>query len=79
MTKAKLEVIAPQPDPDVVEILEEALEMAKRGELRSVMVTGEITGNHTYTHYATGDLLTAIGLASFLTHTLQAAKSRLAE
>lgn len=59
-----------EPDADTVAVLEEALEMAKSGRLRSVALAGSLTGHATFTCYATRDLQEAIGLVGFLHHTL---------
>ena len=59
-----------KPDADTVAVLEEALEMAKSGRLRSVALAGSLTGHATFTIYATRDLQEAIGLVGFLHHTL---------
>ena len=59
-----------EPDADTVNALEEALEMAKSGRLRSVALAGSLTGHATFTIYATRDLQQAIGLVGFLHHTL---------
>lgn len=59
-----------EPDADTVAVLEEALEMAKSGRLRSVALAGSLTGHATYTNYATRDLQESIGLVGFLHHTL---------
>lgn len=59
-----------EPDADTVALLEEVLEMAKSGRLRSVALAGSLTGHATFTSYATRDLQEAIGLVGFLHHTL---------
>ena len=59
-----------EPDADTVEVLEAALDMARAGQLRSVALAGNMTGHQTYTHYATADLMEAIGLVSFLHFTI---------
>jgi hypothetical protein len=64
-----------EPDADTVAVLEEALEMAKSGRLRSVALAGNLTGHATYTNYTTRDLQEAIGLVGFLHHTLCAKQS----
>lgn len=63
-----------QPDEDVVDALEHALELARFGELRSVAIVGSLTGHRTYTNFATGDLTESIGYVSFVHHTLCARK-----
>lgn len=59
-----------EPDADTVAVLEDALEMAKSGRLRSVALAGSLTGHVTLTNYATRDLQEAIGLVGFLHHIL---------
>ena len=59
-----------EPDADTVTALEEALELAREGRLRSVAIAGSMTGHATFTCYATRDLQEAIGLVGFLHHTL---------
>jgi len=58
------------PDEDTVAALEDALELAKSGRMRSVAIAGSLTGHATFTTYATRDLQEAIGLVGFLHHTL---------
>lgn len=57
-------------DADVVAELERALEMARAGELRSVVIAGSLVGHRTFTSFATDDLSQEIALTSFLNHTL---------
>lgn len=59
-----------EPDPDVVETLENALEMARSGQLRSITLVGQVTGHATYVAHATHDIQAEIGAVSFLLHTL---------
>ena len=59
-----------EPDKDIVAELEEALAMAKSGRIRSIVIAASLTGHSTYTSYATRDLQEAIGMVSFLHHTL---------
>ena len=61
------------PDQDVVAVLKMSLEMAERGELRSVCLVGTLTGHKVHTNYSSGDLLELIGQVGFLHHTLCAA------
>jgi hypothetical protein len=70
MSIKKLKDRNSEPDADTVAVLEEALEMAKSGRLRSVALAGSLTGHATFTSYATRDLQEAIGLVGFLHHTL---------
>ena len=60
------------PDDDTVARLEEALELAKAGKLRSVALAGSLIGQQTLTAYATRDMQEAIGLVGFLHVTLGA-------
>lgn len=70
MTITPLKDLNAQPDQDVVEVLEEALAKARSGELRSVAIVGTLTGHATYTDHSTRDLQEAIGITSYLHHTL---------
>ncbi len=44
-----------EPCPDVVEVLEAALKRAQQGEIRSVAIAAECTGQCTSTVHAMGD------------------------
>lgn len=68
-----------EPDQDVVEALQEALELAQAGRLRSVAVVGELVGNRTFTIYATDDLLTLLGMLAFMQHKVGAKKETLVD
>lgn len=59
-----------KPDPDVIEALEEALALAKSGELRTVALVGELAGLRTFTTFTMQDMQRQIGAVSFLHHTL---------
>lgn len=59
-----------EPDKGVVAELENALAMAKSGQIRSITIAASLIGHATYTAYATKDLQEAIGLVGFLHHTL---------
>lgn len=61
-----------EPDEDVVGVLETALEKARAGELRTVAVVGDLTGNQTYTNFATHDMQAMIGMLAFLQFSLSA-------
>ena len=58
------------PDEDVIVALEDALELARSGRMRSVAITATLTGNATFTTYSTRDLNEAIGLVGYLHHVL---------
>lgn len=58
------------PDEDVIAALEEALELARSGRMRSVSIAATLTGHATYTTYHTRDLNEAIGLVGYLHHRL---------
>ena len=66
----RLRDVNEEPDEDVVTELEDALAMAKSGQMRSVVIAASLTGHATYTSYATRDLQEAIGIVGFLHHTL---------
>lgn len=57
-------------DPDVIESLERALEMARSGELRSVAIVGDLTGGRTLTDFATRDMGMLIGHLTLVQHTV---------
>jgi hypothetical protein len=59
-----------QPVADVVFRLEEALEKAKSGEMRTVCIVGSVVGTDGFTAYATNDIVTSIGLLALLQHQL---------
>lgn len=61
-----------EPDTDTVEALEEALELARKGELRSVYMVGQLTGLRTYTSYTSTDIAEGVSMLSFLLHRLNA-------
>ena len=66
----RLKNINEEPDEDVVAQLEEALEMAKSGQIRSIVIAASLTGHATYTSYATRNTQESIGLVGYLHHTL---------
>lgn len=59
-----------EPDPDVIGALEDALYLARDGQLRSVAIAGSLTGNRTFTTFSTSNLQDTLGLVSFLHHRL---------
>lgn len=59
-----------EPNTVAVALLEEALDMARSGRIRSVAIAASLTGHATYTAYETRNLQEAIGLVGFLHHTL---------
>lgn len=64
--------ISEQPDEDVVSALSDALDLARRGELRSVAIVGDLTGNMTFTDFSTNDSQKLIGMLAFLQFMLSA-------
>lgn len=58
------------PNEDVVAALEEALDLARSGRMRSVAIAATLTGHATFTTYSTRDLNEAIGLVGYLHHVL---------
>ncbi|MGB0855388.1 MAG: hypothetical protein ACPGSI_18975 [Pikeienuella sp.] len=66
----KLKNANENPDEDVVRELENALRLAKSGDLRSVALVGTLTGGENLTAYATDDAPEAIGLLEYLKFTL---------
>ena len=65
-----LQDISKEPDKDIIIELENALEMAKNGHIRSIAIAASLTNNKTLTTYVSYDLQESIGLVSFLHHTL---------
>lgn len=59
-----------EPDQEVIRALEEALALAKKGNLRSVIVAGNMTAHQTYSNYVTDDLVDTIGMVAYLQHRL---------
>lgn len=57
----KLTLVKDEPDQGVVEVLEECLELAKSGELRSVAVVGDTRGNMIFRHCAFEDRIRLLG------------------
>lgn len=51
-----------EPVEEVVEIIEILLDKAERGELRSIVVAGELRGGDFYTNVFVHDRLTHVGL-----------------
>ena len=70
MTKPNLTNVNALPDEEVVAALEDALDLARTGELRSVAIVGDLTGNRTFTNFATHDMMDLIAQLSFLHHTI---------
>lgn len=70
MTVTPLHEMRSAPDQDVVEALEEALDLARRGLLRSVFMSGSLTEGRTYTAFACKDLREGLVAASMLQHRL---------
>jgi hypothetical protein len=56
------------PDLDVIDKLETALRLAKAGELRDVVIAGNMTENRVLTIYATNDRVSLAGQLTFLLH-----------
>lgn len=54
------------PVPEVIDICERLLEMAKSGELRSVVMAGMLTENRFHTVIETHDLIESMGLVSMV-------------
>ena len=79
MTVTQLKNVNEAPDADVVAVLEDALAMARSGELRSIALAGELTGHRTFTAFETDDTLKTIALLSFLHFTVCARKCECSE
>jgi uncharacterized protein YejL (UPF0352 family) len=50
-----------EPDSDVISVLEKSLQRARAGDLRSVMVVGNLVGNAVYTNYSSPDMVLLLG------------------
>jgi len=59
-----------QPDEYVVAALEDALELARSGRMRSVAIAAVLTENVTFTTHSTRDLNEAIGIVGYLHYEL---------
>lgn len=79
MTVTPLHNANDEPDETVVQALEHALKLAQSGELRSVVIAGDLVGNRTYTNFVTHDLLTLMGMLAFLQQRVASKKEELAD
>ena len=70
MTIVQMKDANAQPVQSLVEELEHALDLARSGELRTIAMVGDMTGNRTFTSFDTSDMQSLIGRLSFLHHTL---------
>lgn len=68
MSVQKLKAVTTEADTDVVARLENALMLAKSGQLRSVAIVGELTGNDMYTSLETKDFIPLLGMLAYLQH-----------
>lgn len=68
---AKVVEIRPDPDENVISILEDLLEMAKQGEILSIGVATVKKEGRTATRYACDDLLGLMGITGQLLSDLQ--------
>ena len=59
-----------EPVADVVEQLEDALVLARSGELRTVTIVGALTGNDILTAWATEDVIPMVGELEHLKYKL---------
>jgi hypothetical protein len=69
MSEDKVKRIVPAtvaPVPEVIDICERLLEMAKSGELRSIVMCGALTENRFHTVIETHDLIESMGLVSMM-------------
>ncbi len=62
-----------EPVEEVIDVLEGALKMAKTGELRSIVLVGDCTGNLIWRHCAMKDRTTLLGHLSHAAFTVNAA------
>lgn len=64
--RPQLRNVNEEPDARVVRLLESALLRAQSGELRSVVVAGELTGNGIYSGHETSDIIKLLGLIELM-------------
>lgn len=64
-TKPVIRSVNSEPDPLTVEVLELALEMARAGDLRSVVVVGDCKGGIVYSNHSTRSLLALYGALAY--------------
>lgn len=57
-----------QPVPQVIKLLEDMLERAKKGELRDIVLCATMSEDRYHTAVETGDLITSMGLLSAALH-----------
>ena len=77
MTITRLETAAEKPDQDVIDVLEHALEMAKSGELRDIVLCGHIKGGDIFSDFLNVEMLTAVGMLEFLKFRLMEDRNKL--
>ena len=68
MSITKLEVAAEKPDQETIAVLEDALELAKRGELFDLVLCGRVGGGRIYSNFVNVDMLNSVGMLEFLKH-----------
>lgn len=68
MSVTKLTPATEAPVEDVIKALESALEKARSGELRTVVVAGSCRDRRIYTHYQGEDLISILGLMGYMMH-----------
>ena len=61
MRDSNLFALEQLPNPDTIGVLEEALDMAKRGELQTVMIVGSLKNGNTFRSHSIQDRLTVVG------------------
>jgi len=70
MTVEKLADVNKRPNPEVVEVLEQALELAKSGELRDVAIMGVLTENKIFTGNTQYDAPLLIGTLELIKYSM---------
>jgi len=60
-TQPTIRLAAAEPVKDVIDVLEDALALARSGDLRSVAICGDLTGNNCYRAAAVIDGVTLLG------------------
>lgn len=67
------------PNQGVIDYLEEALDMAKSGEMQSVVIMGGLSEKRTFTAFETRDIDEQLAMLTFALHRLCAVKGQLVE
>ncbi len=63
---AELKPLSSQPDQNVISALEDALEVARKGDMRDVAIFGTLTGNDMYRSASFNDAQALLGALSLI-------------